>query len=75
MKRIIPHLWFDKEAREAAEFYASFFPDARVTRIHQLHDTPSGDCDVVAFELAGYAFQAISAVLYFTVIKQAYENG
>lgn len=23
MQKITPHLWFDKEAKEAAEFYAS----------------------------------------------------
>lgn len=25
MQKIIPHLWFDKEAKEAAEFYVSVF--------------------------------------------------
>jgi predicted 3-demethylubiquinone-9 3-methyltransferase (glyoxalase superfamily) len=61
MHHIVPHLWFDKEAREAAEFYVSVFPDSRVTNITTLHDTPTGDCDVVSFELSGQAFQAISA--------------
>jgi len=27
MQKITPHLWFDKEAREAAEFYTSVFPE------------------------------------------------
>jgi predicted 3-demethylubiquinone-9 3-methyltransferase (glyoxalase superfamily) len=61
MKQITPHLWFDKEAREAAEFYCSVFPDSRITNVTTLHDTPSGDCDVVAFELWGQPFMAISA--------------
>ena len=61
MKRITPHLWFDKEAKEAAEFYCSVFPNSRITTITTLHDTPSGDCDVVAFELSGEPFMAISA--------------
>lgn len=61
MQKIIPHLWFDKEAVEAAEFYTSVFPDSRITNITVLHDTPSGDTDIVSFELAGYAFMAISA--------------
>jgi predicted 3-demethylubiquinone-9 3-methyltransferase (glyoxalase superfamily) len=61
MQKIIPHLWFDKEAKEAAEFYASTFPDSKVTNITTLHNTPSGDCDVVSFKLWGYAFMAISA--------------
>jgi predicted 3-demethylubiquinone-9 3-methyltransferase (glyoxalase superfamily) len=61
MQKITPHLWFDKEAREAAEFYTSLFPDSSVTQITTLHDTPSGDTDIVSFELAGQAFMAISA--------------
>ena len=59
--KIVPHLWFDKEAREAAEFYASIFPNSRVTNVTTLHDTPSGDTDVVSFELSGQPFMAISA--------------
>lgn len=58
---ITPHLWFDREAKEAAEFYCSVFPDSRITSVRTLRDTPSGDCDVVAFELAGQPFMAISA--------------
>jgi predicted 3-demethylubiquinone-9 3-methyltransferase (glyoxalase superfamily) len=61
MRNIVPHLWFDKEAKEAAEFYAAIFPDSKVTNITTLHDTPSGDCDVVSFELSGQPFMAISA--------------
>src|ERR687892_2713220 len=61
MQKITPHLWFDKEAREAAEFYTSLFPDSKVTNITTLHDTPSGDSDIVSFELAGQQFMAISA--------------
>ncbi len=61
MQKIVPHLWFDKEANEAAQFYASIFPDSKVTNITTLHDTPSGDCDVVSFELSGQPFMAISA--------------
>lgn len=58
---ITPHLWFDKEAKEAAEFYCSVFPNSRITSVQTLRDTPSGDCDVVAFELSGQPFMALSA--------------
>src|SRR5262249_31468829 len=61
MKRITPHLWFDKEAKEAAEFYGSVFPNSRITNVTTIRDTPSGDCDVVSFELSGQPFMAISA--------------
>ena len=66
MQTIIPHLWYDKEAREAAEFYTTLFPHSSITNVTTLHDTPSGDCDVVSFTLWGYAFQAISAGPLFT---------
>jgi predicted 3-demethylubiquinone-9 3-methyltransferase (glyoxalase superfamily) len=59
--RIAPHLWYDKEAKEAAEFYTSVFPDSTITNVTTLHDTPSGDCDVVSFELWRQKFMAISA--------------
>jgi predicted 3-demethylubiquinone-9 3-methyltransferase (glyoxalase superfamily) len=61
MNKITPHLWFDKEAREAAEFYTSLFPNSKITNLTTLHDTPSGDTDIVSFELAGQPFMAISA--------------
>ena len=58
-QKIVPHLWFDKEAKEAAEFYVSVFSNPAVakamagkskgTNITTLHDTPSGDCGVVLF--------------------------
>lgn len=62
---IIPHLWFDTEAKEAAEFYASIFPESRITNTTILHDTPAGNCEVVSFELAGQEFMAISAGPHF----------
>jgi predicted 3-demethylubiquinone-9 3-methyltransferase (glyoxalase superfamily) len=61
MPTITPHLWFDKEAVEAAEFYCATLPDSKITSVSTIHDTPSGDCDIVSFELMGQPFQAISA--------------
>lgn len=65
MQKIIPHLWFDKEAKEAANFYVSIFPNSKINSIKTLHNTPSGDADVVSFELNGQPFMAISAGPYF----------
>lgn len=66
MQKIVPHLWYDKEAKEAAEFYVSVFGnDSKVTNVSTLRDTPSGDTDVVFFTLWGYDFMAISAGPYF----------
>lgn len=61
MQKITPHLWFDREAKEAAEFYCSLLPDSKITNITVINNIPSGDCDVVSFELAGQNFVAISA--------------
>lgn len=61
MQKIIPHLWFDKEAAEAAQFYASIFPKSVVTAKHTIKDTPSGDSEVVEFEIMGYKLMGISA--------------
>lgn len=65
MQKIIPHLWFDKEAAEAAAFYTSVFPESKVTHTTLIRDTPSGDCELVYFELWQQEFMAISAGPYF----------
>lgn len=67
MQKITPHLWFDKEAKEAAEFYTSVFPDSRIISTSVIRDTPSGDCDLVAFNLWGQNFMSISAGPYFKI--------
>jgi len=61
MPKISPHLWFDKEAREASEFYASIFKDSKVKNTTTLHNTPSGSVDLVTIELSGQEFRLISA--------------
>jgi predicted 3-demethylubiquinone-9 3-methyltransferase (glyoxalase superfamily) len=67
MQKIIPHLWFDKEAKEAVSLYTSLFENATLHNVTTIHDTPSGDCDIVSFTLAGQNFMAISAGPYFTL--------
>ena len=63
--KIFTHLWYAKEAEEAARFYASVFPDSRVDRVTPLlSESPSGppgSVKVVDFTLFGQRFQAISA--------------
>jgi len=65
VRRIVPHLWYDKEAGEAAEFYASILPDSAVLSRTKLGGTPSGEVELVAARLAGQEFQLISAGPYF----------
>ena len=67
MSTITPHLWFDTQATDAAEFYAAVFPDSSVTNVTTLRDTPSGDCDVVSFRVWGQDFMAISAGPMFAI--------
>jgi predicted 3-demethylubiquinone-9 3-methyltransferase (glyoxalase superfamily) len=63
--KIVPHLWYAKEAEEAARFYATVFPDSHVDRVTPLAaDSPSGPAGsvkVVEFTLCGQPFMAISA--------------
>ncbi len=65
MQKIVPHFWYDKEAKEAAELYVSVFKDSKIDNVMTLKDTPSGDADVVSFTLAGQNFMSISAGPYF----------
>jgi predicted 3-demethylubiquinone-9 3-methyltransferase (glyoxalase superfamily) len=61
-QKITPFLWFDKQAKAAAEFYVTEFGgDSAVTSVTPIPGTPSGDVEVVGFRLLGYAFTAISA--------------
>lgn len=65
MAPIIPHLWFDKEAKEAAAFYCSVFPNSNITSSTTLHNTPSGDTDSLSFTLWGQPFTAFSGGPFF----------
>jgi predicted 3-demethylubiquinone-9 3-methyltransferase (glyoxalase superfamily) len=65
MQTITPHLWFDKETKEAAQFYTSVLRESRVKSTATLQSTPSGSVDLVAIELAGQEFRLISAGPYF----------
>lgn len=69
-QKIVPHLWYDKKAVEAANFYVSIFGaspagESKITNINKITGTPSGDCDIVSFKLWGYEFMSISAGPYF----------
>jgi predicted 3-demethylubiquinone-9 3-methyltransferase (glyoxalase superfamily) len=63
-QKIVPHLWYAKDAEEAAKFYTSIFPDSRVDRVVTVPaETPSGPegaVKVVDFLLFGQRFQALT---------------
>lgn len=66
MQRIVPHLWYDQEAKEAALFYIGLFEQSRLLSTRVIKNPPPfGDSEIVTFELAGQQFMAISAGPYF----------
>ena len=65
MQKVIPHLWFNTEAKEATAFYATLFKNSSVDHVTTITGTPSGDCDIVSFTLANQKFMAISAGPHF----------
>ena len=72
IQKITSHIWFNTEAKEATAFYVSVFEEScqtagssKIKNITTITDTPSGDCDIITFDIAGQAFMAISAGPYF----------
>ncbi len=68
-QKIIPNLWFDTEAEEAAAFYTSVFPNSRIVNVaHYTEAGPreAGTVMVVEFELDGQRVVAINGGPQFT---------
>jgi predicted 3-demethylubiquinone-9 3-methyltransferase (glyoxalase superfamily) len=68
-QKIVPNLWFDTQAEEAAEFYISVFGSGRivkVTRHTEAGPGPAGSVVAVEFELAGQRFVGINGGPVFT---------
>jgi len=65
MQKITPFLWYSTQAEEAANYYASIFPDSHVTRVTSMPSEspsgPPGSVKVVEFLLFGQTFIAMSA--------------
>ena len=63
MPKIIPNLWFDTQAEEAAEFYCSVFPNSRIlSKSHYPEAVPDkvGMVLTVEFELDGQRFTGLN---------------
>jgi predicted 3-demethylubiquinone-9 3-methyltransferase (glyoxalase superfamily) len=56
MPRITPFLWFDHEAEDAARFYASLFPNSKVTDVSRA----GGQVFSVTFEIDGQRVMALN---------------
>ena len=63
--KIYTHLWYSKEAEQAAAYYVSIFPDSRVDGVWALQaespSGPPGTVKVVDFTLSGQRFHAMTA--------------
>jgi predicted 3-demethylubiquinone-9 3-methyltransferase (glyoxalase superfamily) len=63
MQQIVPNLWFDTQAEEAAAFYISVFPNSRIVHVSRYTEAgpgPAGAVMSVEFELAGQRFVGIN---------------
>jgi predicted 3-demethylubiquinone-9 3-methyltransferase (glyoxalase superfamily) len=63
MEKIVPNLWFDTEAEEAAEFYVSLFEDSKVLEVVPYGEAGPGEPGtvmLVSFQLAGQEYVAIN---------------
>lgn len=70
---LIPHLWFDDRAEEAARFYTNVFSDARILRtvrypasLTAVSGKPAGSVMSVDFEIEGQRFVALNGGPAFT---------
>lgn len=65
--KIVPCLWFDNQAEQAASFYIGIFKASKITKIarygkagNEIHHRPPGSVMTVAFELEGQPFTALN---------------
>lgn len=65
MQKIVTHLWYDKEAAEAARFYTSLFKGSKIENITKIYDTPSGTSELITVSLSGQKFMMISSGPFF----------
>jgi predicted 3-demethylubiquinone-9 3-methyltransferase (glyoxalase superfamily) len=69
MPRIVPNLWFDTQAHDAAEYYVSLFPNSKITDVTHYGEAgprEPGMVLTVEFELDGQRFTAINGGPEFT---------
>jgi predicted 3-demethylubiquinone-9 3-methyltransferase (glyoxalase superfamily) len=72
MQKITPFLWFDHQAEEAANFYASIFRNSKIGHVARYDEAgakasgrPKGSAMTVAFQLDGQDFVALNGGPHF----------
>ena len=70
--KIVPCLWFDTQAEEAARFYTGIFKNSKIGTIaryseagHEVHGRAAGTVMTVEFELDGQKFTALNGGPHF----------
>jgi uncharacterized glyoxalase superfamily protein PhnB len=74
MQKIVPSLWFDNQAEEAANFYVSIFGASRIVNVARYGSAgpgPDGSVMAVDFQLQGQDFNAINGGPQFKFIDLA----
>lgn len=69
MQKIVPFLWFDGKAEEAAKFYVSIFKNSKMGTVRRCGDAgpgPKGSVMAAEFELEGQNFIALNGGPQFT---------
>lgn len=61
MQKLVPYLWFDKDAKGITDFYSNVFPGTKVKSNGVLSDTPSGDVEMAGINILGLEFSIITA--------------
>ncbi|MBN1372770.1 MAG: VOC family protein [Anaerolineaceae bacterium] len=68
MQKIMPCLWFDHQAEEAANFYGSIFEDSKILEVARYGEggpMPAGTVLTVTFTLQGQEFMALNGGPHF----------
>jgi predicted 3-demethylubiquinone-9 3-methyltransferase (glyoxalase superfamily) len=63
VQKIVPFLWFDTQAEEAAKFYVSLFKNSKMGAVSRYGDAgpgPKGTAMSVSFQLNGQDFYALN---------------
>jgi predicted 3-demethylubiquinone-9 3-methyltransferase (glyoxalase superfamily) len=73
MQKIIPYLWFDNQAEEAAKFYLSIFKNSKIERVFRYGEAgaevsgrPNGTVMAMEFRIEGQDFVALNGGSIFT---------
>ncbi len=63
IQKIVPFLWFDQQAEEAAKLYTSIFPDSKIDKVNRYGESGPGvpgSVMTVEFQLEGLNFVALN---------------